>query len=345
MYRELAKLYYHTEKDEKALEVLDRYINFASKYNRDYSGVKKLRKRLATEDFRRLVNKCSYDQDTNKTKNTPTNKKTSPVKKEGINKIDEKIDFPDWYISLSFGHSTSKNYNKAFTLAKHAQKYIEEYDDSDNVIHQAIYSEEPNEYLAFIKLYDLVKNWKSSFVIINGDLMDSKIIGKINYCYSDKCRSGDSSFYYGASAATKNPFGCHRLQISAYNNPWWSFGQFDTNGIWHVDKDSILQRIKDHYRPFKKCPAFSLAEIKNNLEKLPNKINPKNNPDWVASDDSIVPKERSEPTHTIKLEFDIDDKTKSKIKKEQITKSENEGNGCVGCLTLVIIIVIIGIIF
>ena len=56
MYRELAKLYYHTELDEKALEVLDRYMELTGKNRTDF---KTLRERFENEDFRRLKNK--YD--------------------------------------------------------------------------------------------------------------------------------------------------------------------------------------------------------------------------------------------------------------------------------------------
>lgn len=57
MYRELAKLYYHTELDEKALGVLDRYMDLTDKNRTDF---KTLRERFEKEDFRRLKNK--YDE-------------------------------------------------------------------------------------------------------------------------------------------------------------------------------------------------------------------------------------------------------------------------------------------
>lgn len=57
MYRELAKLYYHTGLDEKALEVLDRYMDLATQ---KHTELETLRERFANEDFRRLKNK--YDE-------------------------------------------------------------------------------------------------------------------------------------------------------------------------------------------------------------------------------------------------------------------------------------------
>lgn len=194
-----------------------------------------------------------------------------------------------WNISISFGKSSSSNYNKAVFLAKQCSNYHEEGEDK-NIIHQATYSSAAKDYLNFISLYELVGSWKSSFVFINGEVIDRKIIGKLNYCYGDKCRSGNNKFCYGASEMTDNPFGCHRLQISAYNNPWWTFGMLDRKKIWHVDKKAILERINQYCIPYKNCPSFSYDKILYALNNLPDTINLKNNKNWQIQGNSICPK-------------------------------------------------------
>lgn len=179
--------------------------------------------------------------------------------------------FPDWYVSVSFGKSSSDNYQRAVALAKKAPQYHEQ-TDNGKILHQAIYSAEPKEYLAFIMLYELVANWKSSFVFINGQMIDRKIIGKLNYCYGDKCRSGNPKFCYGASYMTENPFGCHRLQISACNNPWWEY--FRKSGFkWVLDKQSIKQKIDACTNTYSICPCFNYDNIIKELNKLPNTLN------------------------------------------------------------------------
>ncbi len=93
----------------------------------------------------------------------------SPLPPEQKAAIGVGTDFPDWYISLSFGKSRSAAYPQAVALAKMATKYLE-HDIDGKPLHQAIYSDEPKEYLKFIKLYELVSGWKSCFVVINGHL-------------------------------------------------------------------------------------------------------------------------------------------------------------------------------
>lgn len=58
-YKKLAKLYYHTERDEQALEVIDRYLKLAQKFDINTETMEELKQRLAQGDFRRLVNKYS----------------------------------------------------------------------------------------------------------------------------------------------------------------------------------------------------------------------------------------------------------------------------------------------
>ena len=177
------------------------------------------------------------------------------------------FNFASWHISISFGKSSSQNYLKAVTLAKSAPKYHEQTDDG-HILHQAFYSARPDEYLKFIMLYELVGGWKSSFVMINGELVDRKVVGKLNYCYGDKCRSKKKDFCYGASIATSNPFGCHRIQVSAFNNPWWSFYE-QHGGRYILKKDAILAKINEAHNVFQYCPCFDYIQIIDTLNSLP----------------------------------------------------------------------------
>ena len=177
----------------------------------------------------------------------------------------------DWHISVSFNKSSSGNFTKALFLAQNASyKYYETQFDG-NIIYQAVFSEEREQYLGFIQLYELVAGWKSSFTTINGKLVDRKIVGGLNYCYGDKCRSGRSDFCFGASEATENPFGCHRLQISKYNNPWWSFASQVGNKII-IDKRAIQKRIDEYCRAYTDCPSFDYDDIIKRLDSLPNEL-------------------------------------------------------------------------
>ena len=176
----------------------------------------------------------------------------------------------NWEVTVSFGKSSSANFVRAIALAKNADRF-EELDFNGSVSYQAAYSSRPKSFLNFIQLYELVSKWKSSAVLINGEFIDRKIISGINYCYGDKCRSGKNDFCFGASPFTANPFGCHRLQISRYNHPWWSFAK--SNGREYIiDKSAIQARIKEYSTPYTCCPAFDFEAVIKAFESLPNRL-------------------------------------------------------------------------
>lgn len=176
----------------------------------------------------------------------------------------------NWEISVSFGKSSSSNFNRALFLAKKADRY-EEYDYDGQIVYQAYYSAESKSYLKFIELYEMISKWKSVKVMINGEFIDRKIIGGLNHCYGDKCRSRRSDFCYGASYMTKNPFGCHRLQISACNNPWFTFSRLQGR-YYIIDKQAIYNRAYEYSQPYRICPCFDWNRVEEVINKLPDKL-------------------------------------------------------------------------
>lgn len=187
---------------------------------------------------------------------------------------DKPFNYSKWHIMISFGKSTSKSYEKAVYLAKGSPNYDEIIDENGNPTHTATFSSSKKDFLDFIVLYDLVSNWKSTVFIINGEIIDKKTIGKIKYCYGDKCRSVKSNFCYGASYMTANPFGCHRLQISSSNNPWWKY--YNQKGShYELDREAIIERIKLAASTFKYCPEFDIENIMKIAMSLPLLLNKK----------------------------------------------------------------------
>lgn len=214
---------------------------------------------------------CPHDLQTPKNSSqhsyTSLSRDSSQTNDDSNQKNYSSFDYSGWNISISFGKSSSQNYQKALTLAHAAPQYHEQVYDG-NILHQATYSASSKDYLAFIMLYELVCDWKSSFVFINGQPIDRKIIGQLNYCYGDKCRSTDPRYCFGASYMTENPFGCHRIQISAANHPWWSYYRIQGNK-YVLDIDEMLQRIYSAASKYSCCPCFNLDSILKELYKLP----------------------------------------------------------------------------
>jgi len=87
MYEALAKLYYHTNRDEKALKVLDRYLAFQENIGRSSIEMKMLRERMSKGDFRRMKQKgWNYEQPVQTKKKKPAKPTAS---QEGICNVRE----------------------------------------------------------------------------------------------------------------------------------------------------------------------------------------------------------------------------------------------------------------
>lgn len=180
-----------------------------------------------------------------------------------------------WKLSLTFKKSSSNMYQTALNMSQSLPTYKNHIDENGDEIHIVEFNKTREQFLTFIQIYDIVGSWKSCIVAINNELVDKKTVGKIKYCYGDKCRSVKSNFCYGASLMTDNPFGCHRLQISHSNNPWWGYYRRTRSGKYKLDKASIANRIKRTADTFHYCPDFNLDRILKNANKLPAVVSEK----------------------------------------------------------------------
>ncbi|TDS25870.1 hypothetical protein [Halanaerobium congolense] len=262
----------------------DKLKNLLEKIIEIYNGTEKEEHyKQEIKKIKKLTNKeKNINNDTNVNINTKNDKKS---KDKDILKLPaEEIkayfeENKEWFCTLSFKKSRSKNFPQALDLAKQAPKY-DEYKQKKSVIYQATYGSNPDEYLSMLNLWELIKNWKSSFMNINGEIVDKNTFSKINRCYSDKCRNNTDDFCYGVSDYTKNPLGCHRAKIHESGDPWYKFGSIDNNGIFNLNKKTLKEEAIKRLISYKYCPALDINEIIQNIDNLPDKVDPQNNDTW-----------------------------------------------------------------
>ena len=76
------------------------------------------------------------------------------------------------------------------------------------------------------------------------------------------------------SYMTENPFGCHRLQVSAANNPWWSFYRLIGN-TYVLNQAELKERIDSYAAIYCICPCFNYQRIMQTYNSLPVKLSQK----------------------------------------------------------------------
>lgn len=232
---------------------------------------------------------------------------------------------------ITFSKSPSKNFNRALFLAKEKSDHFFVSEDEGQEIFQAVY--QPENYLNFIMLYELISNWKSTFIFKNGEMIDKKTLAQINYCYGDKIRSHDDSFCFGASMFTENPFGCHRLMIHSGQRPWHKWKRFEDREYVYIDKEGMKKQINAKAKTFGICPAFNYDNIISTLEKLPNKIDKKSK----LYNDLYNPSPRY-LSETVTIKINIEEEGKQK---KNTPKKSNKTNTPIGCATLSLLIPIL----
>lgn len=166
--------------------------------------------------------------------------------------------------------------------------YIET-ESNGQIIHQAFF--DAKTYSDFEILYKLIKDWKSTFVMLNGEIIDKKSISKLNRCLGDKIRFKDPNFCFGASIFTENPFGCHRLMLTPSQKPWWEYGSYNLKKEWIIDKKQIKEQIMSKSLFYNKCPYFNLDKALSVADNLPNKLTYRRNKnDFIFTENGVYRK-------------------------------------------------------
>lgn len=184
-----------------------------------------------------------------------------------------------WEISVTFTKTASRAFQQTLAIAKASPKFSEQPIDG-NTVYKAAFNASPGQFLAFDGLYTIISNWKSCLVFVNREIVDRKVLHDIRWCYGEKCRSGNEDYCFGYNPWTANPFGCFRLQQKALVLSWWEYGKFDSGGVWWLDKERMIRKIKAFSAVYRFCPSFDLENMLAMVDRLPAVIDPAIEPGW-----------------------------------------------------------------
>jgi hypothetical protein len=184
-----------------------------------------------------------------------------------------------WEISITFTKTSSRAFQQTLAIAKTSPKFTEHLVDGAP-LYRATFNATPEQFFAFEGLYAITSNWKSCLVFINREMVDRKVLHDIRWCYGEKCRSGNEDYCFGYNPWTANPFGCFRLQQKALVLSWWEYGKFDSGGVWWLDKERMIRKIKAFSVVYRFCPSFNLENMLAMVDRLPAVIDPAMEPDW-----------------------------------------------------------------
>ncbi|WP_418187302.1 zinc-ribbon domain-containing protein [Aliarcobacter lanthieri] len=184
-------------------------------------------------------------------------------------------------VILTFGYSSSSNYEKALSIFKNLPTYSFTGDDK-KIIHRATLP--ITEIDLIINIYDLIGSWKTSQMLINGRTCTKRdLVYDGIGCFRTRLDVPDKNSYcYGIHEYERNIWGCKKLgmQIYPYGGGWLEYGSFDDKGVWHFNKNRIRAELERKIINVELCPVFNKARVYKSLDLIPNSIDPKYDKNW-----------------------------------------------------------------
>ena len=187
-------------------------------------------------------------------------------------------------VELSFGRSSSPNYGQAMLICHNIPFYTES-GEGKQLRHTVLLP--ITEIELILNLHRLVGGWKSSRMLINGQpAQRSDLVYRSVGCYRSRLKAADRDLYcFGKEADEANLWGCKRLgsPALAWGGGWLGHGHFDSEGVWHFDKDKIARELKAEIEENRVCPALDPQRVMDTLDRIPDTVDPNSDPNWACT--------------------------------------------------------------
>lgn len=213
-------------------------------------------------------------------------------------------------IKISFGKSSSQNYNLAVRRAKKYSTRYEEEIIGKSLIHKADYSLE--SLPKALKLWESVRGWKSTELFVNDEPAGTNELNTLKQTLDcskrrnesllpdEYCSEGLSDYDQGKY------FGCKRLDVvlkdfewsegyyyeDEIRNIWYRQGNLDKeNKTFHVDKERIIKLLlaESKKKLITLCPFFNQDNLIRMVNELPSDIDLNENEKFILDESGVVP--------------------------------------------------------
>jgi len=189
---------------------------------------------------------------------------------------------PNQGITIEFFYSTSSNFSFALEAAKKLPVF-KQYGEGKKAVYRATFGKDNMDEAS--ELADYLKGLRKRSVYIQGEKVTWESVFDFAWCYKKRKSSYKPDLYcFGYENEYQlNIWGCLRSEMFfSDREKWFTWGSWvGGQGEWEFDKDRIRHELQKNLYKYRFCPAIQLGLVKDVLEALPDRVNPKKNQDWV----------------------------------------------------------------
>lgn len=185
-------------------------------------------------------------------------------------------------IQISFGYSSSQNYQMALIAAEAAG--LISTGEGKVIRHTAGY--DFADFPKAVKLWDLVDNWKSATFEVDAEELDRAGIGRLRDIYDcwkkghdlpnpeAYCRPVSPRHEHPQDEIQRMLTRCRKLRILKWGFSWREHGYVTVNGGWAVDKEWIKGQAENELWKTRTdlCPLFDRAALEKALDEIPEEL-------------------------------------------------------------------------
>lgn len=190
-------------------------------------------------------------------------------------------------VKISFAHAVGKLTSSEVDIVKEQDSYFCN-DDGVERRHGATFNVNEDNIGKIFELLDLTGEWESLKIEYDEEEISQAWLRAGLRCFRFKAKQAAPLDYCKTGDFDKKPnkFGCRAFTFSEVEESvWFEHGQVKAStGEWIFDRQSIRAKVEKEKGRLNICPLFRPDEIDAVIEKIPDRINPREDTGWAFVD-------------------------------------------------------------
>ncbi len=193
-----------------------------------------------------------------------------------------------WYLVVEFEQSSSNSFERVLRLVRAHESYCQLMDHRGHVFHRVTFS--ATDASAACGLLDLVKQWRSTRVYVKGDETEPGCVHTQLDCYLwhveqagiENCPLGPGRDWPLPKGFGSTWDAIRLIWPGRGGVRWFEYGAFESKTVYAIEKDLVRRLANEYAEAHRACPLCHAARMDEVLERLPERIDLDDSPEWES---------------------------------------------------------------